>query len=298
MGKKIHKFNRRKIYKMLFSIIRLILIIGLSFIVLYPLIVKFVTSIKSSADLLDSTVIFIPKHPTFYNYKNILDGIDYPYTFMYTAFFTLLNSFLQIVSCTLVAYGLARFNFIINKFISFSIILTLLIPPQVILLPLYFEFKYGIKGVDFTGTIIPFILLSITAMGFRNGLYIYILRQYYKNIPYILEEAACIDGCGPFKTFYKIMLPGALPMLITVFLFSFVWQWNDVYYSQVLAPNLDLMTIKLYSLKFLSLGSFSDIYNAMLETPKFFLLVTPLIFIYMFTQRFFTESIERSGTVG
>jgi len=154
------------------------------------------------------------------------------------------------------------------------------------------------NGIDLTNTLIPFILLSVTANAFRNGLYIFLFRQYYKNLPYVLEEAAYLDGCGPLKTFYKIMLPGSVSMIITVFLFSFVWQWNDNFYPSQFASNMPFLTVKLLNMHFATLGTFSDMYNASLVTPKFFLLVTPLIFLYIFAQRFFTESIERSGIVG
>ena len=114
-----------------------------------------------------------------------------------------------------------------------------------------------------------------------------------------LEEAANIDGCGTFKTFYRIMLPGAVPMLITVFLFSFVWQWNDFYYSSVLTPEIKVLSMQLLGIKFSSISaSTGDLAYAVLNSPKLILLILPLIILYIFTQRFFTESIERSGIVG
>lgn len=306
MPKKMNKF---KVYEITWVLLRAVIIFGLAFIVIYPLFFRFVTSIKSVADVADPSVLFIPKNPTFISYITIMNAIDFVRTFSYTVLFTLLNSLLQIASCILVAYGLARFKYWGNRIVFVCVILTLIIPPQIIILPLSLRFKYfdlmslfkftgGISGNDLTNTLLPFILLSITAVAFRNGLYIFLLRQYYKNLPHDLEEAAYIDGCGPLKTFYRIMLPGSLPMIITVFLFSFVWQWNDNLYSSQLAPDLPFLTNKLLGMHFLTLGTFADVYNATLATPKFFLLVTPLIFLYIFAQRFFTESIERSGTVG
>ncbi len=303
------KINKRIIKANIWRIIRTTLIVGLAFIVLYPLIFRFSSSIKSAADIADPTVLFVPKNPTFINFQTTMDAINYGNTFISSVLFCFMTSALQIISCILVAYGLARFKYWGNNIVFILVICTLIIPPQTLILPLYLRFKYfdiinlfkftgGISGIDLTGTIIPFVLLSITANGFRNGLFIFLLRQYYKNLPYVLEEAAYIDGCGPFKTFYKIMLPGSVSMIVTVFLFSFVWQWNDNLYTSQLAPNLPLLTNKLLGLNFNTLGTLSDIYNASLMTPKFFLLVTPLIFLYIFAQRFFTESIERSGTVG
>ena len=308
--KKYNKnFIKRRTYSLMWSLVRFVIIVGLAFIILYPVFFRFMVSIKSAADLNDPTVVFIPKHPTFNNYKTLLSAVNYFKTFFITAGFTLLTSILQISSCTMVAYGLARFTFRGRGIIFTTAMLSLIVPPQTMVFPLFIRFKYfnpialftftgGINGLDLTNTLIPFILLSATAMAVKNGLYIFLLRQHFKNMPYVLEEAAYIDGCGPFATFLRIMTPGALPMIITVFLFSFVWQWNDYIYSSILAPGLPLLSTKLLGLKFLSLESYGDIYNAMLSTPKFFLLVTPLVILYFFTQRFFTESIERSGTVG
>lgn len=303
------KTSKQAFVNRIWSIFRLLLFIGLIFMILYPLIVKFSASIKTEVDMADPSVMFIPKNPTFFYYQVVINSVDYMKTLFKTVGFTLLCSVLQISSCLFVAYGLARFKFKGNRLIFGMTLLTLAIPPQVLLLPLYFRFKNfnllemfkftGVmSGLDMTNSIVPFLLLSVTASAFKNGLYIFLLHQYYRNTPEVLEEAAYIDGCGVFKTFFKIMVPGALPIIISVFLFSFVWQWNDIYYANMLAPDLPLLSNKLFGIDFSVLGSDSDIFTAMLNTPKFFLLILPLLILYIFTQRFFTESIERSGTVG
>jgi multiple sugar transport system permease protein len=193
------------------------------------------------------------------------------------------------------------------------VIFTLIVPPQTILMPLYLQFKFfgpstffsmgfHLKGIDLIGTAVPMILLSATAVGFKNGLYIFMLRQYFKNLPKELEEAAYIDGCGRFRTFITIMTPGALSMLVTVFLFSFVWQWNDYYYSMILMPGS-----KIFTTVFARVGdviAFSDgsmvtnMQNMLYDSAAMILHILPLLIIYAFTQRFFVQSIERSGIVG
>ncbi len=303
------RLNRSRLIGYFWAVVRAVLIIGLSFIILYPLIVKFSTSIKSYSDLSDPSVVFLPKHPTLRNYTLVFNSVDYPITFLYTVGFTLLNSVVQIASCTLVAYGLARFKFKGKKLISAMTILTLIVPPQAMLMPLYLRFRYfslfnlfkftgGLSGVSLVDTVLPFLLLSATAVAFKNGLYIYMLRQYFRNMPSALEEAAYIDGCGTPKTFYRIMLPGASSMILTMFLFCFVWQWNDKYYTQTLFPNMPTLANKLFGMVFSSLGNESAVMNTLLETSKFFLLIAPLIILYVFTQKYFTESIQKSGIVG
>jgi len=301
---------KKKIKSFIWPFFRTILIIGIAFMILYPIFVKVATSIKSDDDMHDSTVIFLPKEPTLLNFSLVIKGTSYFKTLGITATFTLLVSLLQLASCTLVGYGFARFDFP-GKKISFALVIaTLVIPTQCILVPLYLRFRFfnifqtfqfgGIMtGVTLTDTVWPFILLSATAVAFKNGLYIFMLRQYFRGIPSSLEEAAYIDGCGVFKTFYRIILPGAVPMLVTVFLFSFVWQWNDYYYTKMLAPDLPLLNVKLVSMTMSGLDTLTEnMYQSLLAAPKFLLLIAPLVVLYLFTQRFFTESIETSGLVG
>ena len=303
------KVVQQKSYSVCWKIIRFLLLFGLSFMILYPVFVKFSASIKSMSDMMDATVVFIPKHPTLQNYRIVLDSVKYPVTLLKTVLFCLLQSFLQLASCALVAYGIARFKFRGNKLLFGMAVLTLIIPPQIILLPLYirfhffgitniFQFSGVFSGIDLINTYWPFILLSGTALGFKNGLYIYLLRQHFKNMPMVLEEAAYIDGCGPFKTFVKIMLPGSVPMLVTVFLFSFVWQWNDTTYSGIFFPEIPTLANKLYGMVFTTMGAGTTLVSAILESPKFFLLIVPIVILYLFTQKFFVQSISRSGIVG
>lgn len=304
-----HTFNKKRLVQFVWTAFRLILLIGLVFMILYPLLVRFSASIKSPADQSNPSVMFIPKEPTFANYKTVIRSIGYGETLLYSTLFTALTSFLQTAMCLVTAYGLARFQFKGNRLVFGMAIFTLVIPPQALLLPLYFRFKSfnllqlfkfsgDLWGLDLTGTIVPFLLLSVTAMAFRNGLYIFMFNQYYRNVPAVLEEAAYIDGCSIFKTFLKIMVPGAKSMIISVFLFAFVWQWNDSFYVSMLAKDLPVLSNQLYGLSYSILGASSDIYTALLETPKFFLLIVPLLILYLFTQRFFVASIETSGIVG
>lgn len=303
------KTLRRKGYTYIWKLMRFVLLVGLSFMILYPVFVKFSASMKSTADMMDSTVVFIPKNPTLQNYKIVLNSVNYTLTLLMTVLFCLVQSLLQLASCSLVAYGIARFKFKGHKLLFGMAVLTLIIPPQIILLPLYIRFHFfgitnifqfsGIfSGVDLINTYWPFLLLSGTALGFKNGLYIYLLRQHFKNMPMALEEAAYIDGCGPFRTFLRIMLPGSVPMLVTVFLFSFVWQWNDTVYSGIFFPEIPTLANKLYGMVFTTMGAGTTLMSAVLESPKFFLLITPIVILYLFTQKLFVQSISRSGIVG
>lgn len=312
---KMKSFNihKKNIVSFIWNVFRYVLFAGLAFVILQPLIVKLSSSFKSIYDLYDSTVIFFPKQATLYNYERVIEYYDYGKRFLKSILLCGMSGLLQTVSCTLVAYGLARFKFKGRNLIFGMAIFTLIIPTQTVLLPLFLQFKYfspitfftlgfNLQGTDLIGTPIPLLLLSCTANGFKNGLYIFMLRQYFKNLPVALEEAAYIDGCNRFTTFWYIMLPGAKTMMITIFLFSFVWQWNDYFYSMILMPGMDVFTTvfsKVGEAITRSDGAMRDTIQMMLyDSAAMILHIIPLVVLYIFTQKFFVQSIERSGIVG
>ncbi|MBR4072597.1 MAG: carbohydrate ABC transporter permease, partial [Clostridia bacterium] len=197
------------------ALFRLIIIIGLAFVILYPIIIKLSTSLKPMTELYDPTVFVVPKNPTLQHFKDMISFINYPKTLGNSIFLSGLCGILQMASCVFVAYGLARFKFKGRGIVFGAVLATMVIPPQAILLPVFIQFQYFNifsifnfftipDGINLINTYWPFVLLSITCNGFKNGLYIYLLRQYFTGVPYVLEEAAYIDGCGPYRTFFKI----------------------------------------------------------------------------------------------
>ncbi len=305
---------RQKGVHLLWSIARGLLLAGLAFIILYPILVQATSVFKSQADMYDNTVFLFPREPTTRNLTRVLEYLDYGKTFARTLLFSLGVGLAQAFSCTLVAYGLGRFRFPGKNLVFGLVVFSLVLPPQLLLLPLFMLFhnfrplailSLGFVhsgGINLINTPVPFLLLSLTATGFKNGLYIYMLRQYFRNVPSSLEEAAYIDGCGTFKTFWRIMLPGAVPVLVTVFLFAFVWQWNDYFYVGALGPTMDILTTKLQNLGYVITSQDGDVWNTLQQNiynnVAVILQMIPLLVLYLFTQRFFVESIERSGMVG
>ena len=237
-GYLLRKTLRRKGYQL----IRFLLLFGLCFMIIQPLLDKLSVSFMAERDLYDSTVISIPRHLTTANYSLAASKIllNYGTTFLNTLIVSLAVSVLQIAACTLVGYGFARFEFPFKKFWFAAVIITVIIPPQTISSSLYLHFNFfdifGIfkattgSSLNLRGSPIPYALMSATCMGLKNGLYIYMIRQFFTGIPKSLEEAAYVDGCSIFKTFWRVILPDAVPILVSCFLFSFVWQWTDTFY--------------------------------------------------------------------
>lgn len=310
------KSKKRNLYhvsKWLWAIFRTVLIIGLGFMIIQPVIMQLSSSFKSISDLYDGSVYLIPKNPTLYNYRRVWEYLEYPLRFVNSLLYCGGCSLLQLASCTLVAYGLARFKFKGRGIVMGMVIFTLIIPPQTVLLSLYLQFQYfsplsiftlgmSLKGINLIGTPWPLLILSATAVGFKNGLYIFMLRQHFKNLPKALEEAASIDGCGAFQTFFRVVLPGALPMMASILLFSFVWQWNDYFYTTILTPGMKIFTTVLSgtgsSIARMDGQVIGNMQNMLYDSAAFVLFIIPLIVLYLFTQKGFVQSIERSGLVG
>jgi multiple sugar transport system permease protein len=168
--------------------------------------------------------------------------MDYWTSLASTTILSAICAVVQTLSCTLVAYGFARYKFPLRGPLFAGVLMVLLIPPQIIMTALYMNFTFfdvfGLislfnngNTIDITNGIWPFLLMSATAIGFKNSLYIYMLRQFFRGLPTEIEEAGMIDGSGHFGVFFRLMLPNTVPMMVTIVLFSFSWQWTDNYYS-------------------------------------------------------------------
>ncbi|MEJ6951463.1 carbohydrate ABC transporter permease [Natronospora cellulosivora (SeqCode)] len=310
---KLSKFKSKlSIYS--WSVFRAILIIGLCTIILYPLFTKVAVSFMTVEDIFDLSVRWIPRNFTLDNYRIALEWMNYSTVFLRTLTLVLIVSVLQLASSTFVGYGFARHEFKGRGILFALVILTLVVPPQMIMIPLFLNFRFfnifGLipePGWNLLGSYWPFVLTSMTAMGMKNGLFIYIMRQHFRGMPDTLEEAAYVDGAGSFRTFFQVMLPGAVPVMIIVFLFSFVWQWNDIFYlflyirdaQGFLASSLANFAEEFRRFSFYaSISGVDDQYLSILENAGMVLFIAPVLVLYAFLQKYFIESVSRTGIVG
>ncbi|MFW6036131.1 MAG: carbohydrate ABC transporter permease [Halothermotrichaceae bacterium] len=309
------KIQKEKINNYGYVIFRSIIIWGLAFIIIYPLLVRVSSSLMAREDLYDLTVNWIPKNPSLDAFFISYDLLDYPVSLFNTTIIVVVISITQLLSCTIVGYGFARYDFR-GKNIWFAlVILSLLIPPQVIMIPFYLNFRFftiwGLlpePGINLLGSIWPFIFLSLTSTGLRNGLYIYIIRQYFSGMSKSLEEAAYVDGAGALRTFFQVMLPHAVPAMVTVLIFSVVWQWNDLFYFRLFLPKANILPYALESIARAYETEYAenldvvftgiDQYTSVVRNSGMLLFIAPLIVFYSFLQRYFIESIENTGIVG
>lgn len=315
-NKRSHNYLLKKeIKKYAYIIFRGVLLFGLCFLILQPLFNKISISFMEEQDLYDATVINVPRHFTTINYTITVYLMDYWKTLFNSTWVSLLVSIIQIIACTLVGYGFARYEFPFKKFWFACVLMVIIIPPQTISNSLSMHFMmfdiFGIfkavlgKTINLKSTVLPYLLMSAGCMGLKNGLYIFMIRQYFRGIPKELEEAAYVDGCGKLKTFVVIMLPDAKPILTSCFLFSFVWQWTDGFYSNMFLQKVKLLTDTLTALAS-QLGDFwvmtygrgstpSTAYEQAILATGMLITILPLLIIYIFAQKGFVESLSQTG---
>jgi len=299
-----------KIKHWLWALIRLILIFGICFVILYPLLTKLSIALRTEEDLFDSTVVWVPRHFTLDNFKAVYGMLLYDRAVLNTLMLSLGTSILQLISCALAGYGFARLKFRGSGILFGIVVFTIIVPPQTIMVPTYLHFRFfdvfgiyelfsGQEGVNLLNSYWPFIITSALAMGLKNGLYIFIFRQFFRALPKDLEEAAFVDGAGVLKTFARVMLPNAVPASATVLLFSFIWQWNDSYFVNLFTPNHTLLSRMLDLLPGTVRAAVGHGPEALLYMNTGALMgILPIFVLYLFAQRYFVESVERTGLVG
>ena len=324
----------------LWYIFRLLLLIGIAFVILKPFYTMIMQSFMAAENFVDATVVNVPKSFSAIIYKAIIVDLDYFKVFFLTLALSLSCAVLQTISCSLIGYGLAKFKFRGAKVIFLLVILTLAIPHGTMQSAIFYRFQHldifgilnflsggartGIEGIDnilakikilpLVGgistirSVVPIILMSMTGLAFKNGLYIFLLRQFFRGVPDELEESAYLDGANTFRTFIQVILPLSVPMLITVFLFAFCWQWTDDFYIPLFftgnrpalmtyiasLEEIPLTVATLYS----KVTNSSAAYKRAIQYGCGLMAATPLIILYLFCQRHLVQGIERSGIVG
>ena len=335
--------------KVVWYIFRLVLLIGVSYIVLFPFFSRIAGSFMLPDDFVDATVRLIPKKFSTDTYSAIWKENSYFEAFTHTLFLSGMSAILQTFICCFVAYGLAKFKFKGRNIVFLAVIFTLAVPHK----PLEYSMTQTFANFDILGifkflngggweifgkTIIksspdlipsagsgfwsnvqeggsismsdtywPFVILSLGGIAFKNGLYIFMLRQFFKGVPDELEESAYIDGSGIMRTFFTIILPLSVPMMITVFIFAFSWQWTDTFYTGMFIPNsankegmlllTDTMKDVPTSLKteYLNHQGYDAGFSSAVKDTAGLMIIAPLVVMYLFCQRYLVQGIERSG---
>ncbi len=302
------------------SVLRMLFLLAFEFVLLYPVIFMISNSFKVTSDTLNPAVKWFSLSPTTYGYKVAWMAFDYWNGLKITFLFGIVSGLIEVVTCAVYAYGLSRFELKFKKLWMFLLIVTILIPDVMLIIPRILNFRYmdvfGILGlfykltgvdlrVNITDTVWTFYLPSLFGVGLKGGLFIYIYMQFFKGLPRELEEAAWIDGAGPVQTFIRIIIPSSGVVILTVFIFSFIWHWNDWLLATMYTENNHTLAFtlrnisgyigQLWSSMKISADS-STYYGAPLAACLMF--IAPPTLLYVILQRHFIESVDRVGIVG
>lgn len=277
-------FNRKVCRNIVFHLF--IMIVGI--VMLYPLLWMLVSSFKPNSEIFKSFSLAI-KSFTLENYVSGWQGIS---GITYTRFY--LNSFLlvalsmtgNIVSCLLAAYAFGKLKFPFKNFWFALMMLTLMLPKHVKLIPQYVMYN----DFGWINTYLPLVVPKFLA---QEGFFIFLMTQFMRSLPREIDEAATVDGCGPFRLFLNIIVPLSVPAIVTTAIFSFIWTWND-FFTQMIYVN----DVKKYTIS-LALRQFVDAMGNSSWGGLFAMSVVslvPLFLMFVVFQNYLVEGIT-SGSV-
>ena len=302
------------------SAARAVFLIAFSFILVYPILFMLSNAVKTQSDLMTPAVQWISRNPTLFSFTYAFEAMQYPTALKNTVVFELVSAAIEVFSCAVAAYGLARFDVPLKRLLTAFLFLTILVPDIILVIPRLSNFRYldfcGILGglsklfgtelrPNLTDTPWAFWLPSLVGVGLKGGLFIFIYMQFFKGLPGELEEAAWIDGAGPVRTFVRIILPSSGVALLTVTIFSVVWHWNDWLYATMYTVNNRTLAAVLYNIDQVIIqwrnASGQEMNSELsygIPLAACLLYITPPVVMYLFLQKKFIQSIDRVGIVG
>ena len=278
-----------------------VVIVG--FVFVYPLLEMVSKSFMTVKDLVNPLVVWLPSSLDTTNYEKALHVLNFWESVKTSLYVSIVPSLLQMISCSLVGYGLARFRFAGKGIVTAMVILTFLIPAQVTFIPQYLMYKdlgllYSLKA---------YLLPALFGQGMKSAIFILVFFQFFNQLPKSLVEAAQIDGANNLTIFFRIAVPTAVPAYLLTFLLSMVWYWNDTYFaSMYFGTEIKTLPMNLAAFE----AQFSKMYpaaagasdpnmmNEGIQMAGTMLNILPLVIIYFFTQRWFMEGIDKTGITG
>lgn len=266
----------------------IVLLLGM--VMIYPVLWMISSSLKPNKDIFVDAHLLIPRQVVWANYtvgwKGIA-GISFGVFFRNTFLLVVPATLAVVISSALAAYGFSRIRFTLRKLWFGCMIVTMLLPNQVLMIPQYILFA----RLGWTNTYLPMIVPAMCGQAF----FIFLCIQFIQGIPLELDESATIDGCGRFQSFVRIMVPLIWPAMITCMIFSFYWRWDDF-----MSPLLYLRSVHRYPISmalrlFSDPGSVSD-YGATFAMST--LSLFPVFIIFIVFQRYLVEGISTTGLKG
>jgi len=277
--------NRRRVKRILKHAGLLIL----TLFMLYPLLWMLGASFKPTAEIFTNMGLF-PQQPTVANYPAGWDGLEYGFElyFWNSLVIVVLAVVGNLVACSLAAFAIARINFRARRFVLAVVMVTLMLPYHVVLIPQYVIFSW----LGWLNTFLPIVVPKFLG---TDAFFIFLMVQFIRGLPCELDEAARIDGCGPYRIYFRIILPLTLPALATTAIFTFIWTWNDFFTQLIYLTTPTTWTVSL------ALQSFLDATGQSSFGPLFamsVLAVGPVLGFFFAGQKYLVEGIATTGVKG
>jgi len=276
-----------------------VLLISFGYIYLYPMLFMVVTSLMSVDDLIDPGIRWIPSALQGVNYLRALEVLQIPGSIWETTSYVLKVSLSATVSSAIIGYGFARFDFPLKKLMFVLMLATFILPSQVTMVANMLIYK----NLNLMSTQWSMVLPAIFGQGLNAAIFILIFYQFFRTIPTVLMESAEVDGATHLQIFRKIAIPLAIPSLVVVFLFSFVWYWNETFITGLFVGGTVTLPLKLQAFRsayetLFPPGTPGAELNEAIMMAGNVLTILPLLVLYFFAQRSFVESIDRTGITG
>jgi multiple sugar transport system permease protein len=278
--------RRTRMYNPVTSVIKHILLIATSFLMIYPLLWMLVSSFRPTDEIFRDTSL-IPKGITLANYTYGWSALNQPFGhYLINSAIVVLGCIIgNVVSCSLAAYAFARLRFTGRTILFAVMLVTIMIPYHVVLVPQYILFEQ----FGWVNTFLPLIVPKLLA---TDAFFVFLMVQFIRGLPKELDEAARIDGCGHFNTFFRIILPLMVPAVATTAIFTFIWMWNDFLSSLIYLIDPKMYTVPLALRAFLD-SSGSSNWGAMFAMSIVSLI--PVFLAFLFGQRFLIRGIATTG---
>jgi multiple sugar transport system permease protein len=261
-----------------------VLILG-SLSMIFPFFWMIITSFMTSSQVLSGVVNFIPKPFILDNYVSVAQAIPVWRYFLNSVFVAVMTTFGQVIISALAGYAFARMKFRFRNALFFILLVTMMIPPQVNIIPLFYLMKEFNWLDTYQALIVP---------GLFGGFGVFMMRQWFMGLPKSLEEAARIDGCNHFETFFKVMLPLGLPALATLGIFTFITSWNSFMWP-LIVTNSDCMRTMPVGLAIFK-GSFRETTQWGQLMACAVIAIIPVVAVFLAGQKYFIKGLI-SGAV-
>jgi multiple sugar transport system permease protein len=275
----------------------LLLIFG--FVFIYPIVYMVLRSLMSQGDIFNPFVHLVPSQIVLDNYKLLFSKMNFWKGLTQSIFLSFTSSALQVVACGFMGYGLSRFDFRLKKLYIALVIVSFVIPSQVLMIPTYL----GYNELGLIGSKLSFFLPAILGQGLKSSIFILIFFNFFNTIPRVLDEAAQIDGASAMQIFRRIAIPLSIPAIILTMIFSVVWYWNENYLTTLYIGEAGTLPIQMASV----LSTLENLANkdpnaAQINIPvkmaSNFITIVPLLIFYAILQKQFVESVDKSGITG